>query len=926
MVLPTYAFQHNRYWLDLPTGATGDAAVALGLTSADHPLLGAVVHLPETDGFRCTGRLPAVAAPAPGAQEVPPVFAEAALVEALIRVGERTGYGTLDDLVIEEPLVLPTRGALVLHVSVSGPDDSGRRTVEVHTRAEGADDLPWTFHATGFLTATAADPGFDFAQWPPPAAEPVARPEVRWAPGQAPEGLRTLWRRGDELFAEVELEPSPQAPAAAHSALLTDAVRVAGLLAEQGSQPFPDRILVPFAWSGVAAYAGGAARLRVRVAPGPDGGVALQAADTAGAPVLAVRSLAFRELAPDRLRAARTPLHDTLFRLDWTPVILPLGNGAPTTAPAPGADAARTALRSGTAPVVLLAEGAITVPGEATGQRFGEPEELARDLIARLDVPPSVDGPATPQASPPMLVLTRGAAVTRGGSEPVDPVAAAVGELVRAHSANGPGRVLLVDIDDEDASWSLLPTLPELAEPRVAVRAGQVLAPRLARLAEPPVADASTGTALTGTVLVAGDPAGLGGTVARHLAAAHGVATLLLVTGPGTDPGQVRELAADLAASGTTLELAACDPADRTALAALLAQVPSDRPLTAVLHAMEPVTADEGKEKETIRPARVRAALHLDELTREAGLGAFVLCVPAERLLTEPDGGWAPADAFLTAVVQRRRAVGLPAVAVGLGPWKGVRGGDAVPAPGAPRALSDQEGTGVLDAALRTDETLLVALRPDLTGRRAGAVEDVVHPLLRGLVRPRQRDAENAAVRDDSLAVRLAGMAEADQHRVLLDLVRDQAAAVLGYAGGAAVGADLAFKEVGFDSLTAIELRNRLGAATGLRLPATLLFDHPTPAHLAGTLRERFGAGNPQADTSALAELDRLETTLRGLGPDRRTRDAVAGRLRALLADWGQEENVRTDADTVDVAEKIREASASEVLAFIDDQLGRSSR
>ncbi|MER7758079.1 beta-ketoacyl synthase N-terminal-like domain-containing protein, partial [Kitasatospora sp. NPDC097643] len=222
---------------------------------------------------------------------------------------------------------------------------------------------------------------------------------------------------------------------------------------------------------------------------------------------------------------------------------------------------------------------------------------------------------------------------------------------------------------------------------------------------------------------------------------------------------------------------------------------------------------------------------------------------------------YAAANAFLDALAEHRRAAGLPATALAWGLWAEDGGGMAAGlddadvqrmARGGVQALSTAEGLGVFDAALRAEDAALVPIRLDLAGLRARAADPAaVPPLLQGLVRPaarRSASAATAAGGGSALAARLAGLAEADQYRELLHTVRSEAAAVLGYGGAEAVDPTRAFRELGFDSLSALELRNRLNAVTGLRLPATLVFDHPSPAVLARQLRTEL-LGVPEADT-----------------------------------------------------------------------------
>ncbi|MBP8535267.1 type I polyketide synthase, partial [Streptomyces sp. MK37H] len=457
-----------------------------------------------------------------------------------------------------------------------------------------------------------------------------------------------------------------------------------------------------------------------------------------------------------------------------------------------------------------------------------------------------------------LVLLTSGAVATEAGEPVTDLAGAAVHGLLRTAQAENPDRFVLLDIDGQDASLAALPAALAAGEEQLAVRAGVARIPRLARV---PVADGTT-TENTfgpeGTVLVTGASGSLGGLVARHLVAERGVRHLLLVSRRGGEAPGANELTTELAELGATVSWSACDVADRDALAAALAAVPAEHPLTAIVHTAG--VLDDGvigsltheRVDHVMRP-KVDAAWHLHELTRDLDLTAFVLFSSASGVFGTPgQGNYAAANAFLDALAAHRRAEGLPAVSLSWGPWAGagMAGGlDEADISRMRRAglppLSPAEGLALLDAALTTDEVAPVPMRVDAVALRAQAAAGALAPLLRGLVRvPVRRAVDTAAGCGSALAERLAGLSAAEQDRLLLDLVRTQVAAVLGYAGPQAVEEGRAFKELGFDSLTAVELRNLLREATGLRLPPTLVFDYPTSTALAGHLRQEI-VGDP---------------------------------------------------------------------------------
>ncbi|MFF9091476.1 SDR family NAD(P)-dependent oxidoreductase, partial [Streptomyces sp. NPDC014991] len=474
-------------------------------------------------------------------------------------------------------------------------------------------------------------------------------------------------------------------------------------------------------------------------------------------------------------------------------------------------------------------------------------------------------------------------------------------------------------------------------EPQLAVRGTAMYVPRLARAVPAPATEPVLDP--EGTVLITGGTGALGAEVARHLVGRHGVRHLVLAGRRGADAEGATALVAELEQLGAAVSVTACDVTDREAVAELLTAVPDAHPLTAVVHAARVFDAGVIGEVDQDRMARVLApkvtgVRHLDELTRELApsLSAFVLVSSASSVfLGAGTGGYAAANAYLDAVAHRRRAAGLPAVSLAWGPWARTGGQDAATGDAA-RArtgrrggvvpLTPPEGMELLDAALRTGEALVLPVRLDLRAVRAdAALGGGVPPLLRGLVPTGRRTARAGAGDSGGLARRLAALAPAEQETLLLGLVQGQVATVLGHTAPDQVRAGTAFKDAGFDSLTSVELRNRLREATGLNLPATAVFDYPTPLALARYLHDRLA---PDADAAPathplLAELSRLESLLADTASDDATRAQVATRLRGLLTTWstanGTEQEAEEDLD-------FTSASDDELFELIDTEFG----
>ncbi|WP_461010140.1 SDR family NAD(P)-dependent oxidoreductase, partial [Streptomyces capparidis] len=976
--LPTYAFQNQRYWPRVRPGGTGDVASA-GLSAAGHPLLGAALPLPETGGLLLTGRLALDTHPwladhtVAGAVLLPGT----AFLELAVRAGDQVGCDRVEELTLEALLVLPERGALQLQLTVGDADDTGRRPLSVHSRpADAAEADPWTRHARGLLAGGAAAAPDGLTEWPPAGAEPVPVDDMyeRFSLtgidyGPHFQGLRAAWRVGDDVVAEVALPEEAERAAGefgVHPALLDAALHAIGA---GGMLTGPGPIRLPFSWSGVTLHAAGASALRVRISPaGPDA-VSLLVADTSGEPVASVESLVLRPVSADRLRA-HGGHHDSLYRLNWTALPAPASPGA-----APegswallGHDAFGLGDAMKAAGNPLGAHPDLASLGEAAAAGHPLPETV---LVCAAGTDPSPDAvrrtvhealalaqswPADDRfADSRLVVVTRGAVAAADGDTVPDLAGAAAWGLLRTAQTENPDRFVLLDLDDLAPDPHLLRAALATGEPQLAVRRGAVHAPRLARVAAaadtpPPGTDgapADGAPADRGTVLITGGTGVLGSLVARHLVTTRGVRSLLLTSRRGPRAEGAAELAAELTALGADVRIAACDAADRDALAELLGQIPADRPLTAVVHTAG--VLDDGvlgsltpeRVDRVLRP-KVDAAWHLHELTRDRDLTAFVLFSSAAGVFgAAGQGNYAAANAFLDGLAHRRRAQGLPATSLAWGLWADETGitsgmndglGDADVrrlARSGVAGLSAAEGLALLDTASARDDALLVPVHLDLASA-GGAVP----PLLRDLVRvPARRAARTGAADGATLRERLLRLPAADRRGTLLDLVRDQAAAVLGHAEPDGIEAEQAFKELGFDSLTAVEFRNRLIRATGVRLPATLVFDHPTPGALAARLLGELGLDEPARSAPLLAELDRVESALSAvtpegladIAPDDAAYEQVTVRLQTLLAKWGRfrgETGGTGGTGTTGAAPDLATATADELFDILDGELG----
>ncbi len=840
--LPTYAFQRGRYWLSAPVAGEGGDAVSLGLTTLDHPLLTAEVAVPGSETVVFTGRLSTDTQPWLADHTVlgTTLLPGTAYVDMAVRAGDQVGCRILEELTLHAPLALPEGGGVRLRLTVGEPaDTTGRRPLTLHAQAEDTDDAEaaWTLHAEGVLTPgnTAAPPPSGLTEWPPPETARIATDDaydrfhdIGFAYGPAFQGLKAAWRVGDETFAEVALGDAAGAGRfVLHPALLDSALHA--VLLGTGED---DATALPFAWKGVRLHASGATAARVRLTPKGEGATEVRIADAQGRPVASVESLMGREVSAEQLAPASARPGDSLFHVAWTPA----------SAPTAGTDWTVVAdLAELTDPVPATV--ALTLPG-GTGDLADDVRRVTGDTLRTLQTWLADERFADRR----LMVVTRGDHLAH----------AAARGLVRAAHAEDPERFALLDTDGRGDPETIGRAIAS-GEPELRLQDTALLAPRLARTPadpeHPPAWDR------LGTVLITGGTGGLGALVARHLVAEHGVRDLLLTSRRGMDAEGAADLRQELTGLGATVEIAACDVADRAALKALLA----DRPLGAVVHTagvladglianLTPHSLDQ-----VLRP-KVDGALNLHDLTRGHDLGAFVLFSSSAGVLGAPgQGNYAAANTFLDALAHHRHAEGLPAQSLAWGLWAdtgGMAGGLSeadlrrLRRQGMP-ALSAVDGLALFDAASARTEPVLVPMGLDLRALRGGSGGELP-VLLRGLVPATRR--RTAAADPAVLRRELAALPAERREGALRDLVLSLAATLLGHSGPEAVDPERDFLESGFDSLTAMELRTALNAATGLKLPAMAVFDSKNPSLLARLLADELAglsATGPQPHTKA---------------------------------------------------------------------------
>ncbi|HEU5425687.1 MAG TPA: type I polyketide synthase [Actinocrinis sp.] len=1006
--LPTYAFDRKRFWLD------GGEPARSGVDTARHPLLGAAVPTARDGGLLLTGRLSLASTPwlADHAVAGSVLLPGTAFVDLVLEAAQQVAAVRIDDLVLEAPLVLPERGAVEIQLAVAGLDESGRRQVSVHSRAAADSAAEWLRHATGTLASHSAaqlEPGDEdepLTVWPPAGAVPVdlaaaydRLAERGYDYGPVFQGLTAAWRAGADLYAEVRLPESAASDASAfvlHPALLDallHALLLDGALLDSAAVDGESDLLLPFSWTGVDVEIAGAAQLRARLRGTPEEGVDLALFDAAGKRVGAVRELVLRrapKIIPTRAseasEAAEAAAGHGLFEVRWV-------------------DAGLTAAQVSGRPWAVLGADARAeeVSAQLKAAGFSAPlhydlssvADLSTAAVPEVVVVPFVPDPDDERDDPPyaarealtaLLDLTQqwladerfADAKLLVLADRQSPATAALWGFVRSAQLEHPGgRFAVADPGAvagavASSSWLLIAAALDAGETECVIEDGKALIPQLARYgsarndaaADSVSAGSRPADLTTGTVLITGGTGGIGGLVALRLAERHGVRDLLLVSRRGADAPEAAQLVAKLEALGVTVRVAACDIADRRALARLLESIPEDRPLCAVIHAAG-VLADStvqslsSAQVDAVLRPKAEAAWLLHRLTAELPLRAFVLFSSVTGLVgSAGQANYAAANAFLDALAARRRGLGLPATSIAWGLWtmdggmgSGLSAADLARLSRVGGSLSADQALDLLDAALEqaTDGApLLVAsgwepsdLRGDVPGALRGLVRTPRRPggparsgaanrpsrqspadagsqFGTGIGAASSADDAAAAQSSDGLAGWLAALDPAGVRQTVLDLVRTHVAAALAHGSPADVEVDRPFIELGLDSLTSVELRNRLGAATGLRLPATLVFNTPTVAGVTDYLIRELAPAAPEPDRVLSAALERISADLDRADAGQRDRvEAVLrsalSRLRDATGEAGLDPGLGEDA--------LGSATDEEIFRFIDNRI-----
>ncbi|WP_394848508.1 SDR family NAD(P)-dependent oxidoreductase [Pendulispora brunnea] len=915
--LPTYPFQRERYWRAGARAFGGAPTVSGGR----YPLAGDRYDLPDGSVLHTVEIGPRIQSYLEshvvyGRIVVPGAF----YVAVLLAVGE--SHWPSQAVEIRDVQFLRARSferaeeRAVLHVQLTAlPEQGAGWAATVSTRIDGV----WTVHASAVLACvspgapqtTAPRPPFDDAALEASDArasldEVLRSVHIEWGP--------SWWwlRRASQPRERTglgHLEAPPGVPpndAPLPPGLIDNAfalVRWSKMEPERG--PYPEIPKLPFAiervvWYGrhhdAPAWAEHVVR-ETRETREADRDISdLTFWDEAGTPLGHIEGYTTQSAPADRFLAG--DVTKNLHGVVWEPRPLDATEGDPALRIETCADLAALGQDVPDVVVVRCESGGLH-PARAAHDATQRALSLVQTWLA-----------STRFSHTKLVFVTHGAVAARAGDEIVDLGHAALWGLVRTAQSEHPDRsIALIDLDASETSLRALPAAIASGFPQLALRDGMASSPELGRPSGgSPGSSAARPFDPEGTVLVTGGTGGLGALVARHLVVQHGVRHLLLLSRQGPNAAGADASTRELGELGAHVRVCACDVSDLDALRAVVASIAPAHRLTGVVHAAG--VLDDGvlgslssdRIAHVLRP-KVDGAMNLHELTRELDLAAFVLFSSLSGVVGAPgQGNYAAANAFLDALAHHRQSLGLHAVSLAFGPWaegNGMaarRGGSDLARMNRAgvAVLSREDGLALFDAALARSEALLVPAR-----------------LQRAPVRqPVGRHVEALSL----LKQRLAPLSEAERGRVLLDLVHREVATVFGLTTPKSVEPHRPLQELGLDSLLAIELTNRLAAASGVRLPATLVFDHPTPAALVARLKEETAPDASEPSAPAFTELDRLEAALSTAPPDEATRASLAARLRSLLSKWG------AAAGTADV-EHVRTATNEELFDLIDQEV-----
>ncbi|MDR7303664.1 type I polyketide synthase [Haloactinomyces albus] len=926
--LPTYAFQHQRHWLDTPVN-DGDPT-SLGALPAQHPLLAATMQLPDDRGWLFTGRL---------TQTTQPWIPEHAVLDTVLIPGtaylelashaaEHTDTPHIDELTLHTPLALSQDTALSLRLHIGEADSgTGHRTLTLHTRTSPDTDAAdeWTLHATAILAPTAPEhtPDTDWAiNWPPEQAEPVELGGFYerllghgYEYGPSFRGLHKAWRHGRDIYAEISLpEDTDNTGYHIHPALLDSALHPLLLDTEDSD------VQLPFAWSRPTLHDTRSTHLRARLRGLDNGQASLQLTTDRGSPV-AETTLTLRTINPGQLeRLHRTG--DNGYKLDWTTLQEPPTTGTPDVQVLTGLSLDPAAL--GDAVPHTLVAPAPDAQDEETPTTAHTMARQAMELVQIFLTESTFD-------ETHLVVTTRGAVSTGVNDAVTNLPASTLWGLVRSAQLEHPERITILDLDpNEDGrpAPEVVSRALATSEPQLAQRGKTLHAPRLSRAVVRSGDVGGTELDPAGTVLITGGTGTLGALIAHHLVTHHDITHLHLTSRRGPHAPGATQLQHDLEQLGAHVTITAADLSDPHTTHQLIHTIPTTHPLTAIIHTAgvlddTVLTTMTPTQLHTTLTPKVDAAWNLHTATTDHDLAAFILYSSATGTLGNPgQANYAAANTFLDALAHHRHTHGLPATSLAWGLWtesstltEGLRTHDITRIRRSGLTpLTNHDGLTLFDTALHHNQPYLFASHLDRQQLRHQANTNTLPTILTNLA-PHQPTNQHhtkphTASNSRTLTEQLAELDPTAQHELLRTTLQTHIAAVLALPDPNTIDVSQGLMEMGFDSLTAVELRNRLNTATGLRLPSTFALNYPTADAMSDYLATELCAPTTGDTAEESADDEKVRTTIATI-PVERIRES--GLLEPLMKLAEQTE----ESDNQHVAERSGQIASADVDALI---------